>query len=538
MTNPPPDPASPAAAPPWAEVTKKRRSWVLLLLLALLIPLLVVVYALARFLPDRATEYADAEEHFKYGSTGGERTVGFPLRIWQALPQVCREYLPAGMPAPEATPYQAFGMIYEANRALPVGVSKRRHLGIDRVFMNCGACHTSTVRDTPQSVAKVYTGMPANTLDMLGFQTFFFNCSADAKFSAEYIIPEIGRLMAKKNERLSLVDRYAVYPVAIWLMRDRLLSLRKKFEWAQTQPLWGPGRVDTFNPGKAAYFNFLFHQLPQHEVQAPVDFPAVWNQRQKTGMHLHWDGNNGNVVERNKNAAFATGATPPTIDLVSIGRMEAWLRDVKQPAYPYPIDQTKAAQGGKLYAEYCAACHGANGQNFAPKEGLPQVECLKPGESEDIYGPIVGKITRIEDVATDRRRLDSFSTVLAANMGTPYAGTAYRFCNYRKTFGYANMPLDGLWLRAPYLHNGSVPSLRDLLEPSANRPKSFYRGNDVYEPVKVGFVSNVAEEGARKYFRFDTSIAGNGNQGHEGRAYGTDLPAAEKDALVEYLKTF
>ncbi|MDQ3261657.1 MAG: cytochrome c [Pseudomonadota bacterium] len=514
-----------------------RRLW-LWLLLFVAVPVMIGIYAAMRFLPDRTAVYANPEEHFKYGSTGGERTVGFPLRIWQALPQVCREYLPAGMPAREATPYAAFGLVYESNRDLPIGVSKRRHLGIDRVFLNCGACHTSTVRDTPQSVAKVYTGMPANTLDMLAFQTFFFNCSADAKFSAEYIVPEIERMMAKNKGRLSAIDRYVVYPVAIWIMRDRLLSLRKRFEWAQKEPHWGPGRVDTFNPGKAGYFNFPFDKLPDHEVQAPVDFPAVWNQRQKTGMNLHWDGNNGNVVERNKNAAFATGATPPTIDLESIGRMEAWLRDVKQPAYPYAIDQTKAAVGAKIYEEYCAGCHGANGQAFAPEDGLPQTECLRPGESEDIYGPQVGKITRIEDIATDRRRLDSFSYVLAVNMGTPYAGTPYRFCHYRKTFGYANMPLDGLWLRAPYLHNGSVPTLRDLLEIGDNRPKEFYRGYDVYDPLKVGFVANIAEEGGRKYFRFDTSVPGNGNGGHEGKNYGTELTADEKDALVEFLKTF
>ena len=514
-----------------------RRIWLWLILL-LLFPLLFGVYAAMRFLPDHARSYADPIEHFKYGSTGGERTVGFPLRIWQALPQVCREYLPAGMPAPEATPYAAFGMIYEANKDLPIGVSKRRNLGIDRVFLNCAACHTNTVRDNAQSAAKIYVGMPANSLDMFAFQSFFFNCSADAKFSAEFIVPEIDRLMTQRGEKLSLIDRYVVYPVAVWIMRDRLLSLRNRFAWAQQEPHWGPGRVDTFNPGKAGYFNFPFDKLPTDEVQAPVDFPSVWNQRQKTGMHLHWDGNNGNVVERNKNAAFATGATPPTIDLESIGRMEAWLRDVKQPPYPYAVDQAKAAQGGRIYAEYCAGCHGADGKNFAPKEGLPQTECLKPGESEDIYAPQVGKITRIEDIATDRRRLDSFSYVLAVNMGTPYAGTPYRFCHYRKTFGYANMPLDGLWLRAPYLHNGSVPTLRDLLEVSDKRPKTFYRGYDVYDPIKVGFVSDVGEESGRKYFRYDTTIFGNGNSGHEGKYYGTELKADEKDALVEFLKKF
>ena len=100
------------------------------------------------------------------------------------------------------------------------------------------------------------------------------------------------------------------------------------------------------------------------------------------------------------------------------------------------------------------------------------------------------------------------------------------------------MPLDGLWLRAPYLHNGSVPSLRDLLEPAANRPPAFYRGNDVYDPVKLGFVSDQPEANGKKLFRLDTAVPGNGNGGHEGKAYGTELSAGEKTALVEFLKTF
>jgi len=124
------------------------------------------------------------------------------------------------------------------------------------------------------------------------------------------------------------------------------------------------------------------------------------------------------------------------------------------------------------------------------------------------------------------------------NQATLYAGYPWRFTHFRKTFGYANMPLDGLWLRAPYLHNGSVPSLRDLLEPAAARPKTFYRGNDVYDPVKVGFVSDQLEGNGHPFFLLDTALPGNGNGGHEGQAYGTELSATEKTALVEFLKTF
>src|SRR3546814_4663341 len=81
----------------------------------------------------------------------------------------------------------------------------------------------------------------------------------------------------------------------------------------------------------------------------------------------------------------------------------------------------------------------------------------------------VGKVTPLAQVGTDRLRLDSYTRDLALNQSTLYAGYPWRFTHFRKTFGYANMPLDGLWLRAPYLHNGSVPTLRDLLKPAAAR---------------------------------------------------------------------
>ena len=99
--------------------------------------------------------------------------------------------------------------------------------------------------------------------------------------------------------------------------------------------------------------------------------------------------------------------------------------------------------------------------------------------------------------------------------------------------GYIVAFLDGIWLRAPYLHNGSVPTLHDLLEPAAQRPKPFYRGYDVYDPMNGGFVS-AGPEAERVGTRYEVERKGNGNKGHE---FGVALPAAEKEALVEYLKT-
>src|SRR3546814_20244463 len=71
--------------------------------------------------------------------------------------------------------------------------------------------------------------------------------------------------------------------------------------------------------------NFPIDDLPEHEKNAPSDFPSIWLQQPRQGMQLHWDGNNSKVEERNKSAAFGTGTTPPTIDVAAIGRIEDWL---------------------------------------------------------------------------------------------------------------------------------------------------------------------------------------------------------------------
>ena len=472
----------------------------------------VAAYVLIRFVPDRAESYADRDLRFKYGSTGGERASGFPYWIWAALPQVCPDKLPG-------PGYASLGLIYEPGKDLPIGVSKRHVTGMDRVFLNCAVCHTSTVRATPQSAPRIVLGMPANGFDLMRFKEFFFACAADARFTPEVIIPQIQTLRAQRGLRgLSWLDRQLVYPAAIYIMRDRLLMLKPRFAFSEHQPPWGPGRVDTFNSAKAI-FNFPWDKVAPEEMIGTADFPSIWNQGPRRGMQLHWDGNCSRVEERNRSAAFGTGTTPPTVDEASLKAIENDLLDFKPPAYAYPINAALAARGAPIYQRYCAQCHGKSGSDFS--------------------GEYVGKVAPIAEIGTDRWRLDSYTYTLAVNQGSLYAGyDQYRFRHFRKTYGYANMPLDGIWLRAPYLHNGSVPTLHDLLMPAAQRPKVFYRGYDVYDPVKVGFISTVAAEGARHYFRFDTALPGNGNQGHDGEQFGTRLPASDKSALLEYLKTF
>jgi mono/diheme cytochrome c family protein len=531
----------------------RKRRWLKIVLLAFLaVVVLFAVYLAIRFTRDSpagdyARDYAGEAEHFKYGSLGGERTLGIPYWIWVALPELFPEYLPDKTPG---RGYSSFGLIYEGDRNprydLPIGVSRRNVQGIDRVFLNCAACHTSTVRKAPGAPPQVVVGMPANTFNTGAWANFLASIARDEKFTPERILGQIRRMEDEDDphphrlvNKLDLINRLLLRFYAIYVMREQMLGLGPRAEGLIDFKIWGPGRNDTFGADK------VFFRFPPNDPNDPqdlresngmADFPSVWYQgpRQKAKMGLHWDGNNDDVAERNLNAAYAAGVIPPAGDFESMQRTAKWLETAKPPlsfSDLFPIDAALAAQGKPIYQHYCAGCHGTREPPFT--------------------GEYVGKVTPITAIGTDPHRLDSFTWQLSVNLATNYAGYEkdwgfdrdypHRFLRYRKTRGYANTPLDGLWLRAPYLHNGSVPNLRELLEPAAARTKIFCRGNDVYDSVNVGFVASLdAQGGCGGFFRFDTTIPdnGNGNGGHEGPAFGTYLPPEQKQALLEYLKTF
>ena len=100
------------------------------------------------------------------------------------------------------------------DRDLPIGMSKRRHLGMDRTFINCAVCHVSTVRDAPEAKPRVVLGMPANTFNLFEFQKFLFDCADDPAFRKDVVVPDIARLMQERGEHMGVLDRYVVYPVA------------------------------------------------------------------------------------------------------------------------------------------------------------------------------------------------------------------------------------------------------------------------------------------------------------------------------------
>jgi hypothetical protein len=465
---------------------------------------------------DRPVVHDEITAHFKYGSIGSEPGVSLlnpvggalpPYWVFRALPAVCRDKLPGG--------YASLGFIVEPGEDLPIGVSRRRRVGLDHVGLNCAVCHTGTVRDTPTSAPRIVPGMPAHQLDLQSFVSFVMDCTLDNRLTAESVrshLPETGgpSLFERALLRLGLIDRLKLQTLEL---RNRIGPIL-----SDAVPRWGRGRVDTFNPYKAIQFNWRLETLPPSELVGAADLPSLWNQAPREGLQLHWDGNNDSVDERNLSAGLGAGITPVTVDYAGLRRVRDWTWTLPPPKYPYAVDTTLATRGSALYQQTCQAGHG----DHRFREGI-------------LSGDRLGQVEDIERIGTDPHRRDSYTVAFAANQYQLFPESSNRFTRFRKTRGYANHPLDGIWLRAPYLHNGSVPTLRDLLEPAANRPPVFYRGYDVFDQADVGFVSNVAEADGQAFTLYDTSIPGNGNAGHE---YGTSLPDDDKRAIVEYLKTF
>jgi hypothetical protein len=357
--------------------------------------------------------------------------------------------------------------------------------------------------------------MPAQQLDLQAFVSFVLDCTLDNRTTADAIA---GRL--PKTGGPSIFERVLLRAGLIDRLKLQTLSLRNRMApiLADTLPRWGRGRVDTFNPYKAIQFNWDLRRLPPSELIGASDYPSLWNQKPREGMHLHWDGDNDSVDERNLSAALGAGVTPVTVDHDNLKRVRDWIWTLTPPTYPYAVDDTLAARGASVYQQFCVDCH-ADGRF---RDGVKA-------------GTRVGTVVPIDAIGTDRHRLDTYTSVFAANQYGLYPNSEYRFSHFRKTNGYANHPLDGIWLRGPYLHNGSVPTLRDLLDAPEKRPTVFYRGYDVFDQAKVGFVSNVPASGGQTFTRFDTAVPGNGNSGH---VYGTTLSDDDKRALVEYMKRF
>lgn len=487
--------------------------------------------------------FRDAEEAFKYRSIGNIETQGLPYYVWLVLPRVFGAYLPGN------GGYASLGLAWEPGRETPVGFAKET-VGFPRIAFNCALCHAGSYRTEPGGAATVVAAGPAHQADPQAYLEFLFRCANDPRFTADVLLPVIAQ-----NVQLSFLDALLYRHVLIPRTRDALRAQSVAARWMHDKPRWGPGRIDPFNPVKLGFLG-----MHPDATVGNADNVPIWSMATRTGQKLHWDGMNDSLREVVLSSALGDGATPDSLNVGELVELETWLLGLPPPRFPGAVDAALAARGENVFHSLCADCHGQGGAR-------------------------TGTVVPVAEVGTDAARHALWTGEAARRYNRYTEGHDFAFTRFVGTDGprdgYVATPLMGLWLRGPYFHNGSVPTLEDVLaEPyddasaalrtlpsglaalprlalrretealaevqrlvaqariDGRRPPVFFRGLDVLDRVRVGFVSDApAPPEEPQLFVYDTRLRGNGNRGHAGPAYGTTLPRDDKRALVEYLKT-
>ena len=261
---------------------------------------------------------------------------------------------------------------------------------------------------------------------------------------------------------------------------------------------------------------------PPPRQPLPVSVPPWWRMAKKHAMFY-------TALGRGDHARFMILASALCADSVQEARavdayaadIRAYLASLQPPRYPWPIELRLAEQGRAVFERQCGSCHGRYGEDATYPNLVIGLE-------------VVGTDPEYALAATDGRE-DRFYQWLSNSFYGELAHLA-------PAPGYIAPPLDGVWATAPYLHNGSVPDMKSLLE-SSRRPRFWHLlGNPpAYDAEILGWEyqslphgkSGESDPRARARI-YDTSLKGYGNAGH---TFGDALAPEERQALLEYLKT-
>jgi len=340
----------------------------------------------------------------------------------------------------------------------------------------------------------------------------------------------------------------------------------------------GWGRIDAYTMLFNEYLGTALNDPRNYIVpRAPASIPSFWLVPQLefcTYNGLIHDLMARDVAEISGvfGRASLTGTKPDEFHFASTGSpksfyaIELLVQKLTPPKWPAQVfgevDANLVKQGREIYLrERCADCHWGHDPDEYPRTAPNQ------------FDRTFIKVTRtpVEEVGTDPWEVETFAQRMAYSGklapltgGQEYVPASQLFITFltglvedklgalnltpdeleRLTFGrepghfpegpltcYIAEPLAGIWATPPYLHNGSVPNLYELLLPPEQRSKTFHVGSRDYDPKRMGYVS----EESLDSFELDTSIPGNSNSGH---TYGTTITEKERRALLEYLKTF
>lgn len=266
------------------------------------------------------------------------------------------------------------------------------------------------------------------------------------------------------------------------------------------------------NPEDLTYSEEPLYEMWDYNIA--TDTPPLWHVKKKSS--LYYTGIGRGSMPKLLLQASVLGTPDSSHSRTSVERfvdVYAWLLELEAPGYPGAIDKALAAEGQELFELQCAGCHGTY------------------SDDGDTYP---NKVVNLDVIGTDRLYADYIRN---SGIVDWYNASWFARSSPKSEFvpndGYVAPPLDGVWASAPYLHNGSVPTLYELLN-STERPERWTRlGNSRdYDWKRIGWHYDPAPKA--KKWTFDTTLPGYGNGGH---TFGDRFTEEERWAVVEYLKT-
>jgi cytochrome c5 len=371
--------------------------------------------------------------------------------------------------------------------------------GVELVGSNCLLCHTGRID------GKLVVGLGGNDVD--------FTESAAAQIERSSMVASVvtdPKELAEVKKWKTRVDTVAPYAV---------LSTR------------GLNPADSFTAILFAHHDpktLAWTEKPMIDVpppmDVPVDTPPWWHMKKKTSMFYVGAGRGDHARIMMTASILCTSSVEESQAIDAwFGDVRAYIASIEPPKYPFPVDAELASHGRDVFEKTCSRCHGTYG----------------PG------GSYPNRLVMLEDIGTD--------SLLA--MGSAQFGKAFTewFANsfFGETArlepkeGYVAPPLDGIWATAPYLHNGSVPTIAALLDSGA-RPAYWQRNHsdsslDSYDQTALGWKTRALAGGKKSVTDadlaksiYDTTLPGYSNGGH---TFGDQLAEGERTALIEYLKT-
>lgn len=399
--------------------------------------------------------------------------------------------------------------------------------------LGCAACHSGVTYDAAGNAQPVaWLGLPNTSLDLDAYVDGVLSALRTALPDRDRLLDQLTELFPETSERELKTLRRFVWP----RMAARLSAGGGALPFRNG----GPGRSN----GVAA-LKYQFG-LPQASasLSAGVSIPDLADQSlrwslladgiyTRVGDPRFTERSTTDVAAPERLAEIIAFFTVPTMGLHpdravdaigAVGDVMHYLAAYRSPPFPGAIDRAVAARGAIVYRSKCAECHGT----YSERDGRLRLATF-PNRRSDL-----------QDIGSDASRVESVDAgVIAAVAHSPMG----RYIDAAQTGGYVAPSLTSVWATAPYLHNGSVPTLWHLLHPEA-RPERFQVGGHKLDFMLLGIAGEL--DAARTWTYppgfepwstphiFDARRPGHSNRGHE-REFSA-LSEDEKHDLLEFLK--